>query len=312
MNQPLVSIIVLNWNGWKDTIECLDSLSKLTYTNYRIIVVDNGSTDGSVIEIKDWIGRSGNARTSMIELKENVGYARGNNAGARFAIDDTKAKFIFILNNDTVVNPDMLEPLVSAFGSDDKVALAGPKIIDYNTGKFWQGPAIRRFNLFSYLIFLTPLYRFFVKTPLLKMYLAQGEKPLKVYGVPGCAMFFRSDHFKKIGLFDETTFLYWEEYIIAEKLLAAGLDTLFVPYSKIRHKVSASVDKIEALEKTLYTLQAEKYFQERYFKAGLMTRSFIRLVRSFIYLVYSIFDRDYRRNLSRIFGIIYGRSEHGG
>lgn len=316
MNNKRIAVVVLNWNGWKDTIECLESLTKTTYPNSQIIVVDNGSTDGSIERIRSWAGEkkavpflefdannisdnndADKVKLVILKLDKNLGYARGNNAGARFACDRTSAEFIFILNNDTVVSADALEPLVKVFDIGDKVALAGPKIIDYNTGKFWQGPAIRRLGLFSYLIFLTPLNRFFVRTLLMYKNPARGDKPIKVYGIPGCAMFFKKDHFRKIGFYDEATFLYWEEYIIAEKLLSSGFDTFFVPASRVLHKVGNSTRNIDTVEKTLYTLQTERYFQKNYLKMPLFERSIIRWVRTAIYYTIALFNSSYRKNM---------------
>ncbi|MEM2293767.1 MAG: glycosyltransferase family 2 protein [Candidatus Bathyarchaeia archaeon] len=103
---PKVGIIVLNWNGWQDTIECVESLQRLTYPNYQIIVVDNGSTDESVARIREAF-----PDLTLIEIKENLGYAGGNNLGIEYALDQG-AEYVLILNNDVTVEPDTLTVMI--------------------------------------------------------------------------------------------------------------------------------------------------------------------------------------------------------
>ncbi len=121
-----VSIIILNWNGIKDTLECLRSVYKLDYSNFEVIVVDNGSTDNSVQLI-----RSSFPKVIIIENKANLGYAGGNNTGMRYAMD-TDAKFFWLLNNDTVVEPDSLSELILAAGKSPRCGLLSPVIYFYD------------------------------------------------------------------------------------------------------------------------------------------------------------------------------------
>src|SRR6266498_5374030 len=107
--RPSVWIVVLNWNGQADTLACLESLQQLHYAERRVVVVDNGSTDGSVDAL-----RSAGSRLAMeiIEAGTNLGYAGGNNLGIRYALD-RGADFILILNNDTTVDPLLLDELLA-------------------------------------------------------------------------------------------------------------------------------------------------------------------------------------------------------
>lgn len=102
MYYPKVYIIILNWNGLKDTLECLESVFKLDYLNFEVIVVDNGSTDDSVnVILKTY------PQVRLIENRENLGYTGGNNIGMRYAIE-RDADYIWLLNNDTIVEEDTL------------------------------------------------------------------------------------------------------------------------------------------------------------------------------------------------------------
>ena len=121
---PSVWIVVLNWNGLTDTLACLASLRRLQYTAHRVVVVDNGSTDGSTDAIRR---DSANDGIEMIEAKGNLGYAGGNNLGIRHALD-RGADFILVLNNDTTVDPMLLDELLAAADRYPDAGCLGPWI----------------------------------------------------------------------------------------------------------------------------------------------------------------------------------------
>ena len=122
---PKVSIIILNWNGLKYTIECLESLRKITYPNYEVIVVDNGSkgNDADVLEekYKDYI--------KLIRNKENLGFAEGNNVGIRQVLKEEKSDYILCLNNDTIVEPDFLDELIKCSQRHPEAGSVQPKMV---------------------------------------------------------------------------------------------------------------------------------------------------------------------------------------
>lgn len=126
MTSPLAFIIVLNWNGKDDTLDCLRSLKNLDYPNYEIVVVDNGSIDGSEEAI-----RSSFPSVHFIQTGRNLGYAGGNNAGIRFALDHG-ADYVWLLNNDTIVDSKALTALVKTAQADPKIAFVGSKIYFYD------------------------------------------------------------------------------------------------------------------------------------------------------------------------------------
>src|SRR3989339_346256 len=125
MNKPLVYILILNWNGKEDTLECLSSLKKIDYPNYKTIVIDNGSTDDSVKIINKKY-----PKIKIIENKKNLGYAEGNNVGIRYALKN-KADYVLILNNDTIVDKKFLTELVKVGESNEKVGIVGPNVYCY-------------------------------------------------------------------------------------------------------------------------------------------------------------------------------------
>jgi GT2 family glycosyltransferase len=278
----LVAVVILNWNGAADTIECLESFRAVRQPEHRIIVVDNGSTDGSAEKIESWAAGKG-LPLAVIRTGSNLGFARGNNFGLRYALEKFDPQYIMALNNDTVVEPDFLQRLVDCLEKDQRAGLAAPRVLDYQQRGFWLRPIPKRLNLISYLLFATPLYRYF--SPLIKI---DPEKPSYIYEAPGCALFFRRKALIDIGLFDENTFLGWEEFIVAEKLDRLGWRSLIVPQSRIYHKTGRSTNKFPSQEKIKLFLESEKYYQTAIMKYNWPFRAVVRTVRTIIYAVMSI------------------------
>jgi len=222
-----VVIVILNWNGKNDTIECIKSLNNIKYKNYEIIVVDNGSTDGSIEYIKMAFPEIG-----LIANDNNLGYAEGNNVGIKVAIEKG-AYYILLLNNDITVAPDFLNGLVEIADKDPYIGYVGPKVyfydyygkkdvISFAGGKlnFWRGES----------------YSIGYKTTDKE----QFERVEKVDFVEGSCILIRKEIIDKIGFFDTEYFTYWEEVDWCIRGQKAGYRAVFTPKSKIWHKVAAS------------------------------------------------------------------------
>lgn len=297
------AIVVLNWNGWKDTIECLESLLKIERPEHRVIVVDNGSTDDSLTRISGWMKGRGNFE--LVETGANLGYARGNNAGIKLALSDPGVRFVMILNNDTVVTKDCLVGMIDVLQKDASAALAGPRILDSDSGKFWRSAMPKRPGFFTLLMFSTPLKRFFSRLPAVNLHSIRGDSPRKVYAVSGSCMLFKKDVLEEIGSFDEATFLGWEEFIVAEKLRSRKFSTFTVPGSVIYHKWGASTAKIPSAAKTAAFLESEMYFQRNYLRLPTWQYVILNAVRLCIFALYSIISADYRKNLGRLASLMF-------
>ncbi|HII08314.1 MAG TPA: glycosyltransferase family 2 protein [Methanosphaera sp.] len=167
MTKPLVSIILLNWNGYEDTLEALESLYQIDYPNYNVIVADNNSTNDSIDKIKEYaLGnirveteytkyadnkpiqltcldegdytRADNTSTQsqkkllLIQNRENYGFAKGNNIAIDYTMKVDKPDYVLLLNNDTIVAPDFLDRLIDVAQSDSNIGLLGPKFYYYD------------------------------------------------------------------------------------------------------------------------------------------------------------------------------------
>ena len=128
MNYPKVSIIILNWNGLEDTIECLESLKKITHPNYEVIVVDNGSEGNDAQMLQERFGDY----IHIIRNDKNYGFAGGANIGMRYVLNNSAADYVLLLNNDTVVDPEFLTELVKVAEADPAIGITGGKIYYYD------------------------------------------------------------------------------------------------------------------------------------------------------------------------------------
>ncbi|MFA6170385.1 MAG: glycosyltransferase family 2 protein [Candidatus Margulisiibacteriota bacterium] len=240
MAKETVAIIVLNWNGWQDTIECLASLKSIHYEDCRVIVVDNGSTDGSVGKIKNWLDNNNFAkRPVIIETHKNLGYAAGNNAGLRYALNEG-FDYYWILNNDTVVDPEALKELVMRMKEKPGAGICGSMILYYHEpekiaaigGGFydkWLGQAVH------------PGADRLFDPHKIDQYIKQERK---INYIEGASTLVSRDFLTKIGLMNEEYFLFFEEIDWATR--ARGKFALAIaPKSLVYHKCSASVKKKE-------------------------------------------------------------------
>jgi GT2 family glycosyltransferase len=221
---PKVSIVVLNWNGLENTLECIESLLKINYPNYEIIVVDNGSSDGSAQTLKDR-----RYKITLLENAENLGFSAGNNVGILYALEHG-ADYVFLINNDTVVDPDVLKALVDVGERDARTGMIGPKIYDfYEPDKVWFAGAFIDWKTGE------------------SSHLGTGEidrgqfyAVIEVDRLTGCAMLIKRVVFGKIGLLDPDYFLYFEDVDFCVRARKAGYKNICVQNAKVWHKESMS------------------------------------------------------------------------
>lgn len=219
MNSPLVSIIILNWNQPDATIECLNSVKAISYPNYEIIVVDNGSQDDSIPCIK----RS-HPDVRIIALPQNTGYARGNNEGMKASHGD----LFLILNNDVVVSPDFLEPLVDQSESWPRVGALSPKILSAKDPKHAEYSGFKSINPFT--------GRGFMRKGNVESY---GE--IEETGIMhGAAFLVKRKVAQETGLLYEDYFLYYEEVDWSYRIRNKGYKIVYVGVSVVYHYGSKS------------------------------------------------------------------------
>lgn len=277
-SQPKVYIVILNWNGWRDTLECLESVGRLDYENYRVVVCDNNSADDSYQQIVNWcegnlpapaskipamakltqpsiskpvaltqLDREGaeravNCLTSvpmvLIQTGANLGFAGGNNVGIRYAMNQGDCDFIWLLNNDTVVEPDALIQLVT-HSTDLRAAgtpnTCGSLVCFYDDPNVIQALGGNTFNLFTG-VASQSLGRFLPRDTPIK----HQEYADKLDYVSGCSWLVPIEFLETVGLMEEGYFLYYEE--IDWAMRARGKFALtYAPGSIVYHKEGSSI-----------------------------------------------------------------------
>lgn len=222
---PKVAVLILNWNGKEDTIECLASLKKSSYKNFRIFVGDNGSCDNSCETISRLY-----PDVSVIRFEENFGFAQGNNLLAQEALKED-FDVLFLLNNDTEVDEDLLSQLVQTGQKLPKKSILGAKIgyyqqpdIIWDFGSFWDH---KKGDFDS-------IYRGIPMN-------AHKDSLLEVDHIVGCAMWIPVEIVRELGLFDKRYFLYGEETDWCIRAKRAGVGLWSVGNAIVYHKVSQSI-----------------------------------------------------------------------
>ena len=227
MEDKKVGVVLVNYNGSEDTIDCLNSLLNSSYKNILTIVVDNLSTDNSEEILKE---KEKELRFTLICSPENNGFSAGNNIGIRYAFDHG-CSHVLLLNNDTVVTPDFLSELMKY--DDGKKALTGTILYFWKKDKVWYGGGT--------------VNKFTGKT----VHLHKEETVETVASVPesisfisGCELLVSKQIVNAIGLMDEDYFLYGEDVDYSLRISNHVFGLRYVPTSIIYHKVSASTSKI--------------------------------------------------------------------
>ncbi|HFD2051431.1 glycosyltransferase family 2 protein [Clostridium perfringens] len=245
-NEPLIYIIILNYNGYKYTLECIESLNNINYENYRIVVVDNNSTDNSIKLLKK------NLKDCIIlESKENLGYAGGNNLGIKYAIKN-KAEYICILNNDLVVSKNFLKDLLKDLDTNKNIGMIGPMICDYtNRNKVQSTGAIIN------------LKRGLVTRINNGKNVNEIKKEIKKCDyIGGACILLNSNLIKEIGYIPEAYFLFYEETEWCLKTKRKGYDIACDTNVKIYHRESGTISKTRGL--SYYFMRRNKIvFQKR-------------------------------------------------
>ncbi len=237
-----IVIIILNWNGLKDTLECLKSMEGMATGGWGIekVVVDNGSADGSIGQIRKQF-----PEIKILENQQNLGFAEGNNVGIRYALKND-VDYILLLNNDTLVNKSLLVELLRSMEKDRKIGIAGPKIyfasgFEYHNDCYKKEERGRVLWYAGGMIDWQNIYASHRGVD--EVDHGQYEDEEETDFVSGCAMMIRRDVLRKIGLFDPKYYLYWEDNDFCQRAKEAGYKIMYIPKAALWHKNAISSQK---------------------------------------------------------------------
>ena len=268
MNSKRVSVIILNWNGWQYTIDCLESLYQNTYDHYYTIIVDNGSQDNSIKEIIKYCNghnivksifykydqankpidytvlttkesensvQSHNYKKLIIIKNEiNYGFSKGNNIGIQYALNTLQSEYILTLNNDTIVDRYFLASLIGAAERENKIGSCQSKILSMQDPSLIDAIGI---NL--------SLFGSAYQVGYQQKDCGQYNKDIEIFGACACAALYKSDMLKDIGLFDEDFFAYYEDVDLAWRAKLNKWKTIYVHDSIVYHYGSATGSSIK-------------------------------------------------------------------
>jgi GT2 family glycosyltransferase len=268
-NDPLVYVVILNWNNAPDTIECIQSLRKSHYQRYIPLVVDNGSTNGSVEEI-----RSNFPSIDVIEIEANSGYAVGNNVGIQCALDN-EADYVLILNNDTLVAPSMLGKLIEFAESKPNAGMVGPKMYCANSddtifaaGSFIEWAKGKTYNR-----------GMFQNSSKMKGLTA----PDRVDFITGCGVLVSRKFLDMAGGFDPVYFLNYEDVDWGLRAWRLGFEVWYTPSAVMWHKISGTLGQSSPANTYYMTRNGLLFFWRNspfHLRLVAVSRIIIRIMRS--------------------------------
>jgi GT2 family glycosyltransferase len=223
---PRVAIVTINYNGLRDTLACLKSLRADSYSNKKVIVVDNGSKDDAVQIIRRQF-----PEVTVFAAGRNLGFTGGNNLGLRHAIT-AGAKYVYWLNNDTTSDPGAVQALVEAAEAHPDAAMLTPVIHYFDApDEAWFGGSTMDLSR--------------------GIAVHDNSAPPKLQDLPsdipwasGCAMFGKCDVLERLGGFDDQFFLNWEDVDLCLRIRAEGNRVLIVPSARIYHKVGRTFSTV--------------------------------------------------------------------
>ncbi|MEM1953506.1 glycosyltransferase family 2 protein [Meiothermus cerbereus] len=234
-NESTVFVLVLNWNGWQDTVKCIESLKSLTYPNYEIVVLDNASTNDSVARIREV-----HPDVTLMETGANLGFSGGNNVGIRYALEKG-AKYVWLLNNDTKVDPQALSFLVKCAEEESRIGLVGSILIYMDQpGRIqaWGGGKVSLYSGRPWLL----------------------TSPGQPDYISGASMLIRREVLETVGLLDENYFMYWDDVDYSFRVRKAGWALAVASDSIVYHKDSASTGQKSARMDVFFNSTAVRFF----------------------------------------------------
>ena len=246
----LTYIIVLNYNAYQDTIDCLESILNLSLKYYKIVFVDNASTDSSVTNIQKWITANFYNNIKILKSNNNGGYSLGNNLGIRYALKKDDCEYMWILNNDTLIDSDSLRNLIKSDKNKNTDTIWGSKVL-YPDGRIQSlGCKINNKFMLTYHNYNNVVDRNI------------EFKIDKIDYIHGCSMFFNRSIIEKIGYLSEEYFMFFDDVDFCKRAVDQGIQLNISQKSIVIHREGKAIkkNKLEYLSVINRIKYAKKYF----------------------------------------------------
>jgi len=297
-----VFVIILNWNGWRNTKECLESLYESDYPNFKTILVDNGSTDDSLLRIKEWKEKNMADNLFVLETGKNLGFSGGNNRGIKYALENG-ADYLLLLNNDIVLQKDTISKLLSLIEKDKKIGAVFPKILDEN-GNLQVPVEMRPPQSFLELLLAKNIFGILTPSFTYRKYLEKKnpfknykyDKVIKVPNIVIGSALYRKELFEKIGLLDENIFLTFEENILMEKIKKTDFQVFFTPFTFVIHKHKGDAQKLPEFLFFTEKARSEIYYATNFLKLGFVKILLLKFVNLLLFFYYCLRSYNFLKN----------------
>lgn len=242
-------IVIANYNGKKYLQECLPSLRNQDYKDFKVVILDNGSSDGSV----DWI-RKDHPEVYLIDNRKNLGFSKANNVGIKLGLD-AGYKYFVLLNQDTVVRKNFLDEGIKML--DEEAGMCCPKILYYSNKKIWYAGS----PIFdNYLDFMRKnILELLVDESVGKEDGPEFNEKKDVGYASGCSLFVKREVFEKIGLLDERFFFNWEAKDLCKRARDNGFRVMYFPDTVVLHNTPYIEETSNVIKK--YFLSKTGYWQ---------------------------------------------------
>ena len=293
LNEPSIFIILVNYNGYEDTVDCIESLKNIDYYNYKILVIDNASTDDSYNKLNTLKGEF-----ILLKSEKNLGFSGGNNIGIEYAMNH-EADYVMLLNNDTLVEPDFLNKMIETAEVYKDSGIVGCKMMYYpKKDIIWYGGGYIDWRKYS------------------GVHENQGEidalkdKVREVNFLTGCCMLIKRGTIEKAGYLSEEYFMYLEDLDYCARVLENNLKIIYNPEAKIYHKVSASTGG----EESSFAIKWGTRNRFLFFKKFSKNRSLLDKFKGIVFLIFSriiklfilLFKRKFEESRNLIIGLNEG------
>jgi GT2 family glycosyltransferase len=278
--ENFVSVIVLNWNGMRFLEKCIGSLLNQTYTRYEIVLVDNGSTDGSVDFVKSVFGQS--TQLKVLAFNENFGFSKGNN----IAMKMSKSKYLIVLNNDTEVKEKFIEKLVEAAEDNPDIGSVGCKIVFRNKENWFS-------QKFTNHGFIVP---YFLQTKMRNRLEEISNLTSVNLANSGCTVLFPKHVIDAVGGFDEDFWSNWEDWDIGYRINLAGFKSVCIPDPLVYHVGGGSEGSSPERFLRIYRNELFTYFKNYEAHSLLIRLPFILILFQPIYHLFWFVQRLMKRS----------------
>jgi len=293
--QPAVAVVVLNWNNGPDTVAAIRSLAESDYPNQSVLVVDNGSTDDSLAQI-----RAAASEVEILALASNLGYAEGNNVAIRHVLA-RRPDYVLVLNNDTLVAPDMISQLVAIAERSPRIGMVGPAmyceqprdlVFCLGSRVNWRQGALNHRGMFQDASVHVQL-----------------NEPEAVDFILGCAVLVKRSAIEAVGLMNPAYYLNYEDVEWGIDAGRAGFEVWYAPQAILWHKVSATLGRASPANTYYMTRNALLFFWRNGRGAALwlaLWRILFRTTRSVLAWSFKPeyrTDRDRRKRTANILAV---------